>query len=180
VQGYMITEDYIKNVIQGSVCDENVKHILISSTGRPSLTQFIYEVFCYYMPAYEDPRLTSYPERDPYNVSEIFYSLIQKFGEGHGDAVIRITDPYDTIYNRCYPGGDVMFDSSLFDNLYANIEDNFGQDTANSCFQEIVQLLEHVIIHIELGFLYFRESRDNQVFKIFMHYNGPSIAIFVH
>lgn len=180
MQCYVITEGYIKSVIENAACDDNIKHILQSSTGRQTLSQFIYEVFCYFMPAYEDPRVTGYPNQDVHNLGEVFLPLIRRFGSA-GDTNMRVTDPFDTIYNRCYPGAETVFDSSLFDTLYASVEDLYGFDTANNCFSDVIKLLEHIVIQIELSFLYFQDVRDGtSCFKVFLHFRDNYITVFVH
>lgn len=181
VKAFLITESFIREIIKSATVDDRVKHVLqrVVVSAASNLTQFVYEMFSYYMPAYERVEFEQYPFSDGREIKEMFEPLKRKFDQTF-DTNIRVVDPFDALYNRSFPGTDTTFESYLMDVVYNNIEDSFGPDEANNCFADVVQLLEYIVITLEMSFINLSKRENDQTFKLFLSYSGNTITIFVH
>ena len=181
MKAFLITESFIREIIKSATVEDKVKDILQRTVvnAATNLTQFVYDLFSYYMPAYENAEFEHYPFQDGREIKEMFEPLKRKF-DSTFDTNIRIVDPFDALYNRSFPGMDTTFESHLMDVLYAGIEDTFGPDEANNSFADVVQLLEYIVITLEMSFINLSKRENDQTFKLFLSYSGNSITIFVH
>lgn len=180
MKAFLITEGFLREIVKSATTDEKVKHILqtgvLEKTG--GLVEFVFNVFSYYMNAYESAELDNYPLQDGYQIKELFMPIMNKFDDTF-DTNIRVVDPLDALYNRSFPGSETAFNSNLMDDIFSNIEDTYGTQEAHNWFSEVLQLLEYVIITLESSFINLTQRDDNTTFKLFFAYSGSSITIFV-
>lgn len=180
MKAFIVHDSYIKEIIRSSTLSETAKHIFMKSVldSTQTLTQFVFDVFSYYMPAYEQSEINGNPYQYANHVKEVFGPLIDKF-QNSDDTSIRVIDPFDAIYNRSFPGTDTTLDSYLFDAVYNSVESIFGEDVANNYFGEVVQLIEYVVICLEMGFINLNKDHS-EAYKLFFSYSGNQLTIFVH
>lgn len=181
MKAFIVNDGFIREIIRGSTIDEKAKYIFQESVikDNQTLSQFVFDVFSYYMPAYEQAELQTNPYDYANHIKEAFGPLIRKF-ESNPDTSIRIIDPFDALYNRSFPGIDTTLDSHILDVVYSSIEEMFGQDEAQTWFQEVMQLIEYVVITLELSFINVSKRDSDQAFKLFFSYAGNHLTIFVH
>lgn len=176
MRAYIITESYVRNIIRHSTADERAKYLLQSAvTQENTLLEFVYEVLCYHMPAYNDPTLPSHSYDTPQETFENFAPILKKISKDH--IQIRSIDPFDALYNRSYPGMSTIFESVVLDSLYNAMEDFAGMDNTHSWFEEVVDLLEHIIITLETCFLSFTDSHEE--IKLLLRLHGSTITVFL-
>lgn len=181
MKAFLITESFLRDIIKSATVDEKVKHILQAGVvdKASSLSEFIFNIFSYYMNAYESAELANYPLQDGEQIKELFRPLTNVYDETV-DTSIRVVDPLDVLYNRTFPKSETAFSSHLFDDVFSNIEDTFGTQEAHNWFDEVLQLLEYIVVSLESSFIDTRQRDDYSNFKIFFAYSGNSITVFVH
>lgn len=181
MEAFLITDQFIREIIKSSTIDEYAKQTFYKSAieNKTSLSQYFFEIFTYYIPAYEQPELQGHRFEYDSSIKESFGPLIKHYADDRNTSV-RVIDPFDALYNRSLQGTETVFESELFDLLYNQMSDTFGEDHANNWFTEVVQLLEYVVVMLELSFMKMNKKVNSDAFKLFISTSGNSLSIFIH